>query len=701
MTTTRFLAGFVLAAAALGPVVASAYALRRRYLPQWIGSLGRLVEVVLGATIVIVVLEVLGLVHLYETAPAVLALALTGAAITAYAARGSGTREASGPLLAPEQVLGRAGTVVAVLATAIVVAAWATRVVDAVHHGMATADTLWYHMPVAAGFVQQGWIGSLHFVDSEPVTAFFPANSPLVHGLGILLFGSDVLSPFLDFGWLAVALLAGWCIGRPYRVGPATLTGVALVVATPGMVATQPGGALTDIVVLAFLLTAVAILVNAYAASAKTPVRCNVVAALASGIALGSKFTALGAIAALAVAAIWLAPRARRVPVLAAWIVGLLLTGSLWYLRNLVIAGNPLPELAFGVGPLSLRTVTGTTPTYSVAQYLLDASVWREYFIPGMNSSLGPAWPALVTLMLAGLILGTVAGGSRVQRAIALVGTASFVAFLFTPQFLGFAGAPFFFLRNVRYASPALSLGLCVLPTIPLLSTRRRAWWVLGGYGAVLIATQLDSTIWPYSWRPGRFEVPIRGLDSLAGALVGVGVLVAGLVIVLRPTLARHARSWIAVAAIAVIVVVVGTGVHTLYVDRRYANTTPLPNLYAWARNIHDSRIALVGPYLQLQYPFYGKHLDNTVQYVGTPLAHGDFRAITDCAAWRTAINNGHYRYVVISSDRERAWTDRDPNVTRLAVGDRFRGLGDTHVFASLYRIDGRLSPDTCAPAKT
>ncbi len=77
---------------------------------------------------------------------------------------------------------------------------------------MTNVDTLWYHLPDAARFVQDGSITPLHFFDLETVTAFYPATSELIHGLGILLMGNDVLSPVINFGWLA--LRAVGCVVR-------------------------------------------------------------------------------------------------------------------------------------------------------------------------------------------------------------------------------------------------------------------------------------------------------------------------------------------------------------------------------------------------------------------------------------------------------------------------------------------------------
>ena len=79
---------------------------------------------------------------------------------------------------------------------------------------MLTIDTLWYHMPMTTRWVQLGSIRHVQYFDSDAVTAFYPANSELVHGLGILSLGSDILSPLLDLVWLGLALVAAWAIGR-------------------------------------------------------------------------------------------------------------------------------------------------------------------------------------------------------------------------------------------------------------------------------------------------------------------------------------------------------------------------------------------------------------------------------------------------------------------------------------------------------
>jgi hypothetical protein len=709
MTLARYLLGLASMFVALVPVVVGARGLRRRYLPELLGAAAWLADAVVSIAIVVVASEVLGTVGLFALLPVMVTFAGAGLIAGRIAARGGQNRDATldearveSPAQAVPDRAGRWGTFAAIAAIAVVAAEWTVRTADSVRLGMISVDTLWYHLPVAARFAESGWTSHLHFVDGSSLTVFYPATSDLVHGLGIVFFGNDTLSPLLNLGWLALALLAAWSIGRPFGCAPLTLMGVALLLATPLLVRTNGGEGLNDVMGLALWLAAVAVLVSATRNPREhlsaAALGC---AALAAGLALGTKYTLIPPVGALSVGVALIGARGERVRRAVQWFAVTALTGGYWYVRNLVAVGNPLPTLHIGVGPVRLPSIPARG-SESVGQYLLDSRVWHAYYLPGLRSAFGRAWWVMVVGATAGVAIGFLLGRARVIRMLALVAGVSFGAYLFGPQYLGFAGELVYFAANLRYAGPALALGAVVLPVAAARFGRRSTYLLLVLYGCALAATQLDPGIWQ---RQRKFSgQPTDSPVSLAiGVTIGAGVLVAAvarLVLRSRATPDRSSRRGVRAAAIVVAVVACagGFGFEREYLDHRYKNTYLLPQIYTWARDTHDTRIAIVGFFVQ--YPLYGKDSSNFVQYIA--LRHKDRTSspITDCATWRRVLNEGRYRYVVASTrgfpypgrqiPREALWTRSDP-AARLLIHDAHSGRQ-----AWLYRIDGRLDPARC-----
>src|SRR5436190_13833916 len=172
---------------------------------------------------------------------------------------------------------------IAVLACAGLAAGWMVPTLGTMAAGMDRADSLWYHMPLAARFVQTGYLGHINFFDPVFLASFYPANSEVVHAVGILFFDRDIVSPVLNLGWLSVALVAAWCIGRPYGLGPQTLIGASIALGSQSLVEFQAGEALNDITGVAFVLAAAAILVNGYATRVPRPAAATTGRAIPGG----------------------------------------------------------------------------------------------------------------------------------------------------------------------------------------------------------------------------------------------------------------------------------------------------------------------------------------------------------------------------------------------------------------------------------
>ncbi len=401
MSFGHYLFGVIGLALVAIPMAMGGVRLRGRLLPGWVGAPARLAEAVLAVALLTILLQLLGAFGILVPGVLIPAALLLGLGLY-YGVRGAfrsirpvkRPRTRSGAPPAPAIPLPQ--LLLALLAAAFVAAHWATGLQDVWARGMLTFDTLWYHGPFAARIADTGSVWGMHFTDPLYLNWFYPENSELLHGAGITLFDRDIFSPFVNFGWLGVALLAAWCIGRPYGVAPLSLTAVAIAMDTGPMVPREAGTPATDTVPVAMLLAAAAILINAWAAregssvvrrgapaaapSAAAPLGAILVAGLAIGIALGSKLTIWGVAVAFAIGVPFLVPRELRWKAFWIFVGGVAAVSAFWFLRNLVHAGNPLPWIRH-IGPIDLpgpnRGLEGRTD-FTVAHYLFsDPSTGR------------------------------------------------------------------------------------------------------------------------------------------------------------------------------------------------------------------------------------------------------------------------------------------------------------------------------------
>ncbi len=254
----------------------------------------------------------------------------------------------------------------------VVFAHWGLETKQSLDTGIENFDSLWYHMPFSADMAQSGSTTGLYHPETVFLNWFYPQNSELFHTAGILLTGRDTLSLFVNFGWLALILLAAWCMGRPYGRGHLTVAAAAIVLECHTLVVREPGAAKNDVAAAALLLAAAAILLNAWHARRESeggaigwPIAA---AGLAAGLAAGTKVTVLAGVAALTAAALGLAPRGRRTAAAAWWLVPAFAGGAYWYLRNLVVAANPIPRCRASArsicpGPSACRPGGPTSPS--------------------------------------------------------------------------------------------------------------------------------------------------------------------------------------------------------------------------------------------------------------------------------------------------------------------------------------------------
>jgi hypothetical protein len=580
-----------------------------------------------------------------------------------------------------------------------------------------------------------------HYTETIFTNWFYPQNSELLHSVGILLTGRDTLSLFLNFGWLGLAFLAAWCIGRPYGRAPLTTVAAAVLLECHTLVVREPGAAKNDLMAAALLLAAIAILVNreAYLTRVARPAATGpaaqmlplAAAGLATGLAVGTKSTALAMAAALTLAIVFLAPAGRRRAAAGWWFAAAFAGGGYWYLRNLIVAGNPLPQLEH-LGPISLphpERLQEGRPDFSIVHYATDTGVWSKYFDPGLHQAFGALWPLVIVAAIAGGLAAVLWGRTRVLRWMGGVALFGMLAYVFTPlSAAGAEGAPVGFAINIRYAIPALLAGLTLLPlafrdsALPAPSTGG------GGEGGVRTGESANSPLprdrtrgW-LAWSlcvvfllvlliTDRSDAALRDPDRLFGWLVALlAVLIPAALLFARQRGAPRGAIVTGFAALAIAVVAIGYPVQRDYLHDRFDNAnaeTSIPGMhldsaYRWARGVSDARIGLAGTTAGfLEYGFYGTDLSNRVRYLGVKGAHGAFNAIPSCTEFRSAVNAADLDYLVTApflnfiepgkpvASPEARWLRGEPAVTPV----------DRSGTVTVWKVHGPLDPSACGPA--
>jgi len=652
--------------AAIGIVSALAlggYWLRRWIVPEFSGALARLGDATLTVALLVISLELLGALSILKRGWIVLVCIAVGLA-AAWLGRRRAPRDAA-EIAAPR--VETLAFLIALGVASFTVAEWTFPSQLSLDWGMFGGDTTWYHMPFAARMAQEASTVHLHFTDPLRLAAwFYPQSSELIHATGIVVFKTDWLSPLINLIWLAIALLGAWCVGRPYKVGPATLVAGAIVLDAGVMIETQPGEARNDIMGLAFLIAFAAFLINGHQRRApasgavqdmperdaplldKGPL---VLAGVAAGLAASVKFTFLVPVVAIGLGVIVFSGKGRRVTT--AWVLGLsaFAMGAYWYLRAMIkTGGNPIPT--FGFGPLHLpkpeQMPLDPRPRFAVAHYLGDPTIYRRWFFPQLDNAFGPLWPLILILAVAAAVFIAVRSRNRILRVVAVAALLTAVVYLFTPlTAAGQEGSPTGFFTNTRYLVPGLVLAMILLPVArPLRAPDARAWQTLLFLVVVYAITVLTTP----RWYPGYI----------------VGTVFLTLALVWAPSALSMARgrrivsrAYVAAAAAGVLLlaVVLGRAQEVQYYDQHYTRTLPFlqdggpRKAYAFAHSRHGARIGIAGSgeIFFGQYGFYGANLDNYVQYIGVKGAKGAYRLATSCRQFRRLINEGEYNFLIVS----------------------------------------------------
>jgi hypothetical protein len=713
-----YLAGSLALIGIVAALGLGAYWLRRWIVPEFSGALARLAEATLAAALLVVCLQVLGSLSLLYYGWIVVVCIGVGLG-AAWLGRAMARREPGREVAAPR--VESIAFLIALGVASFTVAEWTFPAQSSLDFGMFGGDTTWYHMPFSAFMAQEHSTVPLHYTDPLRLAAwFYPACTELINAATIVLFESDWLAPLQNLIWLPIALLAAWCVGRPYRVGPATLVAAAIVLDSGVMIETQPGEARNDIMGLAFLLAFVAFLINGHQRRAPasgavqdTPDRDAplldkgplIMAGIAAGLAASVKFTFLVPVVAITVGVVLFSGRGRRWTT--AWVmaVPMLIVGGYWYLRAAIkTGGNPIPITKFG--PLNLPTPDqmplDPRPRFAVAHYIGDPTMYRRWFFPELDNALGPLWPLILIIGVSAAVYIVWRSRNVILRVVAAAALATAFVYVLTPlTAAGQEGSPTGFFTNTRYLVPGLVLAMVLLPVArPLRAPEGRAWKTLLFLTAVYAVTVLTTPRWFSPYILGTLFLTLLLVWAPTALTLGRG----------RGHFTRGAVA-AATAVLVLLAVVLGRAQEVQYAEQHYQN--PLPFLgeggpreaYEFAHDLQDQRIGIIGSSQIIfgQYGFYGADLSNHVQYIGVKGPNGTYRLPTTCRQFRRVVNEGGYDYVIMSQSTQDspaaeywypvyAWAKTDPALELVVAEPEIVPQPDF-----VFRVDGKMDPAGCA----
>ncbi len=219
-------------------------------------------------------------------------------------------------------------------------------------------DDLTYHAASVAWWLQTESLSPPPFT----YQAYYPYNAELLSLWFALPTRSDAHVTLAVLLWALLLVGAGLCIAQRARQSMAmSAVAFACFLASPTVRDLGTSFSATDLCVAATALTALAL---AYVPEGDRSLSARaLLCGIAAGYAVGTKISIAPVAALLGCWWLVIAYRARRPLVPALFVVGLLALGSGWYLRNWILAGNPLFPAEFGPfdGPFDVASQRKTS----------------------------------------------------------------------------------------------------------------------------------------------------------------------------------------------------------------------------------------------------------------------------------------------------------------------------------------------------
>ncbi len=370
-----------------------------------------------------------------------------------------------------------------------------------------------YHLYFAARWWKAGRLILVAAPFGENAATYFPANGDLWFTWLIASWGGETLAKVGQAPFLLVAGASAYGCARSVGIGRS-----ASLIATSWFVCSIPlfiysfEPNVNTIFIAGYLLAAYFFLRSARGHGGTSAL---VLGSLAAGESIGTK--AIGVVFLpplifLMLAVIWLRPASRRIKVVRTLVVVLVpfVTGGYWFVRNLILTGNPLY-------PLEVRWMGQTLLS---GWYAPDAMRTSPYYLPiGDWRALGDILMAVLDPRLAPIWLASVAGAWAVKNSSVRESGRWIVVF----SILAVLNVLLYWLVIPYRTQQRFMLQAPGLAVVPLAATLDRARW-LRYAGAILLAIHvLTPESWPFSSREDAIPWDLTpAIPNAMGALVSL-----------------------------------------------------------------------------------------------------------------------------------------------------------------------------------
>lgn len=538
-------------------------------------------------------------------------------------------------------------------------------------------DALNFHIPDVARWTQERSIWGIHQFVPDLAHGNYPNNGNVLILAATLPWHDDFLVRVVFLPWFLLTGVAVYALAR--RLGAPSASSVlaaCVALALPNTLYDLFAATLPDVVMTGTFAGGLVFLLRHAQTHATSDL---VLAGLGLGLALGTKW--FGFSSFIAVLVVWLAARllARRGVAATARQAAVLVgvsgaAGGIWLLRNLVLSGNPVfPQKVSLAGATIFDAPRDTVRErvgFSLAHYATDTGVWREYFVPAFERSLGFTGYALAAAVVAALVLAMRHREEGATNMAAVAGVAAIVltcVYVVTPlTAAGFEGRPVLTFVNVRYAVPGVLVAASV------------AAWLTGRAGRARPLLELLAVALAVDGARRAVGVDPRELAVAAVIVVVAASLAYALVRLIRTT----RRGWAAVLAVATLTILAALGFRQQRqsTDPGYRAEDPA-FAYVIERASSGQRIGLAGTWTTSGTspvaPMFGPRLANRVVYVG-PFIRGMLREYRTPGAFRRALSVGDYDLLLVG---------RGVPPVRLADEERWARAAGFRVVTSSERL--------------